>query len=734
MTYICRMKFTYLFFLLAMPIIAFSQTISIAEITEAVEFDGNPSEAFWSKLTPINTTQHIPRTGSKTSESETIHVGYNKDYFYLGAVIQGANIMSPSKKRDEFSLKPDWIGIILDSYNDKENALGFFTTPDGLRSDFTVFEDAVGEFPVNLDWNTYWDVKTTRSENEWTVEMRIPFSSLQFQDKDGSVEMGLIVWRAIASHNEIDTWPPIENKWGDFSAFKPSKAQRISFKGVKSAKPIYITPYILAGGDRIVGDIDPFDANLDGQLSAGLDVKYNITSNLTMDVSLNTDFAQVEADDAQVNLDRFDLFFPEKRQFFQERASIFDLRIGGTNRVFYSRRIGIDDDGNLEKILGGLRLTGRVGDLDVGVINMTTRNDQWSPKNNFSVLRVRKKVLNDNSYIGVIGTNKVDFNGEFNSVYAVDGTFRLKGNNLFQMRLAQSFTEGYENNALSLAPTRLFINLEKTQSLGFAYDLALARMGEDYNPELGFESRDNYSSAFAIIGYGWRRSDESKILQQEVRMYNFGFFKNDTGLDETLNTGVSFGTQWKTGDGFEIFTYLRTERLREDVDILDDYTVSAGLYNINVWAASYNSPGTNRFQYNIGLRGGDIFDSKFIAINQGAEIVVTPELSFGLVYNYNPIFKLGWDAEEVVHVHLARLKFLYTLSTKVSLTGFIQGTSDGNIGLGNIRFRYNPREGVDLFVVYNNVTDLDLVFGEKDFRRGVPEQVLITKFTYTFRL
>lgn len=725
-----------LFLLLALNAVAYpvdDEPLVIKELTQEINFDGRLDEGFWQSMTQVTTTQHIPVTGQEVSEGANIYLTYDKEYLYIAANIYGDDIRSPSQKRDEFGLITDYLGILIDGYNDQENALAFFTTPTGLRSDFTVFEDAIGDFPVNQDWNTFWDVKTVQGDNQWSVEVRIPFTSLQFQDDGGEVTFGVIVWRHIASKNEISTWPLIENEWGPWSHMKPSKAQKVTLKGVKAQKPIYISPYVLGGLSRSVMS-NPYQVTTGRQIAAGLDLKYSLTSNVTVDVTINTDFAQVEADDAQVNLDRFNLFLPEKRQFFQERASIFDLRVGGPNRIFYSRKIGIDDDGNLDKVLGGVRLTGRIGDLDVGLINIATRDDQWGLKSNSSVLRFRKKVYNSNSYIGFIGTNKTDFDGQYNSVYGLDGTFRLMGNHLLQLRWAQSFTDGYDNKPFSLNPSRYFINLEKTQFLGFNYDLAYSRMGEDYNPALGFEDRSNYSSYFAILGYGWRAAEQSKILQQSLRMYNFTFINNPTQLEETTNIGLEYIAEWKNGHFFNAFTYYRRERLFEDVGILDDFIVKEGFYNINVWSVGYQMPGTNKLQYGIDLRAGDIFDSKFGQIRQTLDWAVSSRLNIGAFYNYNRIYRTEWNSDNIINVHLARLKFLYTLNTKLSLNGFLQATSDANVGLGNIRFRYNPKEGVDLFLVYNNETDLNLDFSQENFKRRVPEQVVIAKFTYTFRL
>ncbi len=194
--------------------------------------------------------------------------------------------------------------------------------------------------------------------------MRIPLSSLRFQDLDGKVTMGLIVWRYIAHLNEFDTYPPIQQNW-DMSFFKPSQAQNVVFEGIESSRPLYITPYAIGGfgQENVLNDAETEWIRKDEpELNAGLDIKYGLTSNMTLDLTLNTDFAQVEADDQMINLTRFSLFFPEKRQFFLERASIFDFNTGVSNTLFYSRRIGLNEE-EIIPIIGGARLIGRQGPL-----------------------------------------------------------------------------------------------------------------------------------------------------------------------------------------------------------------------------------------------------------------------------------------------------------------------------------------------------------------------------------
>ncbi len=216
---------------------------------------------------------------------------------------------------------------------------------------------------INESWNTFWDAATTRTDEGWFAEMRIPFSSLGFQDRDGVVEMGMALGRWMPSKAEIHVFPAIPPSW-DMGYAKPSQYARVRLENAGSGRPLYITPFVAGGASRLSTLNDAEDAyEIEDDLTGdvGLDLKYSVTNNLTLDITVNTDFAQAEADDQQVNLSRLPLFFPEKRQFFQERAGIFEFRtIGRFGRIFYSRRIGLHEGQNVP-LIGGGRLVGRVG-------------------------------------------------------------------------------------------------------------------------------------------------------------------------------------------------------------------------------------------------------------------------------------------------------------------------------------------------------------------------------------
>ena len=255
-------------------------------------------------------------------------------------------------------------------------------------------------------------------------------------------------------------------------------------------------------------------------LEAGLDVKYGITNNLTMDLTANTDFAQVESDDQQINLTRFSLYFPEKRAFFLERSSVFDFALGGNSNLFYSRRIGLSDDGDPVRIYGGARITGRVGKWDLGMLDMQTAalwkkneegiSEEILPSENFGVLRFRRQVLNDNTYIGAMMTSRMGVDGTYNLAYGMDGIFRLFGDDYLDLKWSQTFENDVKNISLS-EPSRVMARWERRSSNGLGYNIGYSQSGTHYNPGIGFEMIDNYASVRAGIKYGWLPGEKAKL-------------------------------------------------------------------------------------------------------------------------------------------------------------------------------------------------------------------------------
>ncbi len=710
----------------------------LTRITGTVTLDGHSDEPAWKSVEPLSLTMMEPTFGGEPSEGSEILVAYDEKFLYMAGRLydrEPGRITSNSKQRDSNNAACDWFGIVVDSFNDKQNAVAFFTTPAGLRWDSTVFNDAQGEEPINPSWNTFWDVATARDGRGWYAEFRIPFSSLRFQDEQGRVVMGLIVWRNIARKNEWDIYPAIPPDWGFWSKFKPSRAREAVFEGVRSRNPLYIVPYALGGLGRTT-ELDAagtaYRSVSRTQSEAGLDLKYGFSSSLTLDLTVNTDFAQVEADNQQVNLTRFSLFFPEKRLFFLERASLFDFDFEAyeQNRLFYSRRIGLND-GRLVRIYGGARLVGRIGAWDLGFLDMQTAAGDGLPSENFGVVRVRRQVLNPYSYAGAIVTSRVGFDGRYNLAYGLDTSLRLFGNDYLTVKWAQTFTEGRRNALLSLDPAKVFIKYMRDTTRGPAYYFVYSRCGQDYDPEMGFEMRPDSSRYYGGLSYGWFPGAGSFLLNSRVSLESLIYQRNSDGALESMTLGPNWYFSTKSGFGGFVSPYLCYENVRETFSLSPGAQVPAGGYKFFNLAAELQTPQGDSLFAVFDAVVGSFYDGRRISLTVMPVWSVSSSLSLEAAYQLDRVDfeKRGQDFTS----HLLRLRALYMFDTKLSATAFIQYNSATDAVSSNLRIRYNFREGTDLYLVYNEDLNADRF-------RAVPPlplssgRTLLLKFSYAFGL
>ena len=270
----------------------------VTRITGGINFDGIPDEPFWQSVEALPMIMLNPVFGIEPSEESVIKIAYDDEYFYVSGWLtynNSSDIRAVGKKRDYSSSSTDFIGFILDTYNDKENAVSFHTNPNGLRTDGTVKNDCADWVnDISFSWNTFWDVKTHISDNGWSAEFRIPFSSLRFQVNKGKTQMGLLLMRYCAAKAEFATWP-ISSPDYPYAFWKPSLCAEIEFEGLDPKNPVYVTPYVTAGVNQanvLNEQGTAYKMNSTFKKDAGLDVKYSLTNNLTADITLNTDFAR----------------------------------------------------------------------------------------------------------------------------------------------------------------------------------------------------------------------------------------------------------------------------------------------------------------------------------------------------------------------------------------------------------------------------------------------------------
>jgi len=597
-----------------------------------------------------------------------------------------------------------------------------------------------GAPPFNMSWNTFWDVKTSRNTQGWIAEIRIPFTSMRFKENNGKIVMGLICIRDIAHKNEVDVFPAIPPNWGQSSAYRPSKAQEITLEGLVSKKPFYIAPYAIGGfqQDYIMNSSSTgYDLKKSPKLNAGLDVKYGLTNNLTMDLTINTDFAQVEADDEQINLTRFSLFFPEKRTFFQERSSVFafDFEPGGS--LFYSRRIGLHE-GEQVPIYGGARVTGMIGKWDMGFLDLQTQaiNQGSGATNaltseNFGILRLRRQVINENSYVGGIMTSRVGMDGSYNTAYGMDGIFKVSDNDYLDVKLAQVMDKTSKNKVLSLDPTELFLSWNRFTQKGVNYNFTYARNGKDFNPGIGFMARNNYTHYYGGFGYGWIPGEASKLQSHQLGINAITYFDNTDNSAQSVQTGIMYDFNFKSGYSGMFSVNHIYENVADTFSFSKNAFVPAGEYGFNEIETHLNSPKTNKFVLGLDGFAGTFYDGTRFTFGAEPSWNIGSSLQLGLNYNYN--FLNFNSRNQSFRGGIAGIKALVMINTRLSLSTFIQYNSAENSMMTNFRFRYNPREGNDFYIVFNE--------GRNTYRDienpRLPlfnNRSLLLKYTYTFTL
>jgi hypothetical protein len=723
--------------------------LEIRKMSGKIEFDGICNEELWNTLPLIPMTMFKPNYGSKPTERSDVFITFDDEYLYIGARLyyqNGSTIRSTTKKRDGADGGSDNFGILLDTFNDNESALCFETNPSGLRSDFTIDNDAqvpLGMMPFNRSWDTFWDVRTNIIGDVLHIEMRIPFSSLRFQEKDGRVIMGMSVWRQISSKQEWNNFPDISNEFGNFGVWKPSQAHKIVLEGMKRKNPVYIKPYLLGSFDQsheLNESSTAYKVNNNPKLNAGLDVKYSLTSNITADLTLNTDFAQVEVDDQMVNLTRYSLFFPEKRQFFVERSSIFNIHTGYLDQVFYSRRIGLYE-GEIVPIIGGARVVGRAGKWDLGFLDMqTTDFDYTDPDTdsvthlfsaNHGVFRMRRQVFNETSYAGGMVTSKIDAKGNYNINTAADIILNPFKNDYITTSYVHTFDNSVAYSGNPLNHAKVNFDWQNRATVGLNYDLTFARSGENYDPQMGFEQMKNYTQFYGQTGYGWAYNDENKKLLRQYLMVWALINKTNEDWKTFLSTySVGYSFSFKNGYGGWVDLFRHQDYLSEQFDLSDNVFFPVGSYDYYNFETGFNSPTNKLISFNYMITMGGYYDGTYIDLTPAqVNFRISSNVNLGLSYRYSQVDIR--DRDQHFTAHVVRFKSEYTFTTKLSLLMYFQYSSTDKFGVNNIRFRYNPREGNDLYIVFNG--DYNTWLDRMNPRLPLMNRnIFSVKYTYTF--
>jgi hypothetical protein len=704
---------------------AAEEPLHLTRLTGRILVDGRPDDEAWRSVPPLPLTLYAPVYRGTAAQRTEIRVAYDGEALYAAGWFYDADpggIRVNSLYRDRWN-GDDAFAIYVDAFNDNTNAKWFGTTPAAMRFDQLVSDDGAR---LNESWDGYWDSETSVTSEGWFAEVRIPFSTLGFQAVDGRAVMGLTVTRLVSRSGERVTFPDIDPRF-EFRA--PSQAQDVVLDDVRRRTPLYLTPYARAGVERRVDLDDPgFGASSDFKPDVGADLRYALSGTLTLDLTANTDFAQVEADEEQVALDRFPLFFPEKRRFFQEGSGVFDFPTTGGGQLFHSRQIGLTADRRPVPVLGGARLVGRVGPWDVGALDMQTDGLANAPSENFGVLRLRRSVFNPYSLLGAMATSRVS-GGRHNLALGVDGQFRVQGDDYLTLKWAGTRDDADRDDADAASRSLFNAKWQRRVQRGLGYTLEALRVGRDYRPEMGFLPRSDVTTANAVGNWFFFTDKHRYFRRVYPGALAFHTFRNQ---DHVLESGTwAAWVQWdtKAGGGGWVEPKVFHEDVREAFPI-GDVTIPAGRYTFADLQVVYSMPSGARMRTDVDARAGTFFDGT------RAQVIVSPtwnlsrHLELGASYQ---LTRLRFaDRGEADDIHLARLQVRAALDSRASANAFVQYNSTTDRVDLNLRLRYNFSEGTDLWLVYDEGLATDRLDLPGMLRQPLSSsRALILKCTYT---
>lgn len=691
------------------------------QIDAPPKLDGFLEKEIWEQA-PVAThfIQKQPDEGQLASENTEVRILYNKESLYIGIMCYDSEpekIIATEKRRDSESIYDnDHIQILLDTFRDRRNGFIFVTNPLGAKLDLQIRREGKIEASpwmenpnVNTNWDGVWRVKSAIRENGWSAEIEIPFFTLRFKE-NSSDGWGLNLLRNIRRKNEESTWAPLAR---NFKIHKISLAGDLKgLEGLEKGLNLQVKPFIL--GDRVFQRNDGEILSSTNSISGGLDLKYGLSSNLTLELTANTDFSQVEADDQQINLTRFSLFFPEKRDFFLENAALFNIGSQEDAMIFFSRRIGISSQGDKIPLLGGVKTAGKLGKFNVGLISLQSQAKGDVASNNFSVLRVGRDILGK-SAIGFLVTNRQSsVSGDFNRAFAFDGDFII-GENL-SITGYMAFTSSPEIRGKNRAGKLRFQWVSDYWDIsGYYFDVQ-----ENFNAEMGFVKRTGIRKYYLQTAF----TPEPKLpgirrLNPHIR------FEYTTDQEDNLllsKTHIDWAMDLMNGGRFSFQWNKEHEFVDIPFPIQEDITLLVGTYKDSYWEASLRGNKSRNFWTDVRYRWSGFYGGKGRILQLTVGFRPLPSFDSELHFVHNDI-----DLSQGAFInHLLRVRLNYNFSIRLALMSLVQWNSDtGEVNV-NMRLNYIHTPGSDLYIVYN---ERRLVEG---LETGILDRTIALKFTYLF--
>jgi hypothetical protein len=691
-----------------------------------ITLDGKLDESSWADAPLADRfVQNDPREGAPATHDTEVRMLYDDRALYIGVFAKDpepGEIIVNELRKDFNTGTADGFQVVIDTFHDERNGYQFAINPSGAKWDSQMSNEGRDQ---NQNWDGIWDVGTRIGEDGWYAEIEIPFKTLKF-GPDELQTWGINFQRRLRRRNENSYWAPLR---------RIHQLSRVSmagtYEGLQGLTPganIRIKPYALANMNKLAG------VALDKDYDAGFDVKYGVTSGLTWDFTVNTDFSQVEADEQQVNLTRFNLFFPEKRDFFLENSGVFQFGSGNTGGgggagggrqnasqdmiFFFSRQIGLSPNGDAIPLLAGTRLTGRVGGWSVGALNIQQREQDATPATNFTSLRARRDIL-ANSDIGVMLLNKDPNGSDYNRAFGADANFRFFRDLTFNVAGAKSATPAKRLPGSG-------DDWYSKSSFGYRGDVLETRamyqtIGARFNDEMGFVPRVGVDNLEAYVGTHLRFKKFSGWMREtfpHVQLENFTR-RNGGGLESRY-------MDWHWPITFQNSAFVEVGANPNEEVIDDRFAINSrrgifvepGRYEFKEYFLLANSNAAAPFSVNVRYGNGEFYDGYRRNYTLGGTLRMNEHFNVSLSDQINDI-----DLSSGSFVtHLVTGRVNYYFNTKVFVNALVQYNTDTNQWSSNVRLDIIHRPLSDIYLVYNE---------RKDSRNGaLISRAVIAKMTY----
>lgn len=701
-------------------------TITAQRVTESPRIDGVLDEAAWAAAPAVDQfVQQEPQEGQPATDRTEVRVLFDAGHLYIGVrAYASLAVTATEMRRDADRLfDEDNFQVILDTFHDSRNGYMFVTTPLGAKLEQQIFDEGEGggrggTANINRNWDGVWDAAARIVSDGWTAEIEIPFSTVRFVPST-SLVWGVNFQRHIRRKNETVLWSPIPKS---YSLTRVSLAGELhGLSDISRGLDLRLKPFMIGGVRNVHASAT--NKTTDVIRDLGLDARYGLTAGLNLDVTVNTDFAQVEVDEQQVNLTRFGLFYPEKRDFFLENSNFFTMGTGTAftptqvqTDLFFSRRIGLSASGTPLPILGGVRVAGKSGRNNIGVLDIQTDEALGVQGANFFVGRYSRDVLK-RSRVGAIFINK-DATGSgsshFNRTMGVDVNLIPSNNLQVQGYLAKTATPGRDGNDMAYFGRIAYRDPKWNLYLNYL------DVQENFNAEAGFVQRTGIRTTKVYFGPTPRpKTGRVKLYEP---MYVLTYTTDQSNRLVYRNHHLMLGTTLRDDTFINVFYQKVLDVLDVPFRIRPNVTIPSGIYSMHEWYFMLNTSPGRRIYQRLSVTPADFYGGSRLNLSAAAGARVTSRFSTELQYNRNEV-DMPWGR---FVVNLSTLRVDYTFSPRMTIRSLTQYNTSTHEISNNVRFNFIYRPGSDLYVVYNDQSQTGLpadIFGRKD-------RQLVVKATY----